>query len=287
MYLNNTGAKLLSPSETKKAGHLQDILNEISDLEQSSRGLLEEDESYEERIQTYRREMQQRYGKVAGNQKKSRGATGVGALSSNSRNTTGKSTITDTNKFHTPHTGGRMGWVSAKDKKKKKSRGNKGGDVFSAMMADSDSDDESDDEEEDDDDNPYVASDVETSPTEKTTTNVEVGNSGKTATNASSKKKKNRNKKKKNKNNDDAFLDAAVAANVKVAKEVADVKNKTSTSNVKVEGAVADGSSNVVTLILSVITEYTIPMILAVLTWLVTILFGNNKSNKSKKKKKA
>ena len=286
MYLNNTGAKLLSPSETKKAGHLQDILNEISDLEQSSRGLLEDDESYEERIQTYRREMQQRYGKAAGNQKKSRGAGGGGASSSNVKNSTGKSTITDTNKFHTPHTGGRMGWVSAKDKKKKKSGQNKGGDIFSAMMADSDSD-ESDDDEEDDDDNPDDTSDVETSSTGITSTkNLKVGNSGKTTTNASSKKKKNRNKKKKNKNNDDAFLDAAVAANVKAAKEAAEVKNKTSTSNAKVEDAIDDGSSNVIALTLSVITEYIIPMILAVLTWFVTTLFGNNKS-KNKKKKKA
>jgi len=172
--------------------------------------------------------------------------------------------------------------MSAKDKKalvmkRKKGRFNKGG-LFGAMMADSDSND-SDEEEDDDEGNRDVAA-----------SNSEISNCGKI--NNASKKKKKRKNKKKNKNNhgyddnDDAFLDAAVATN---AKEAAKVKNKeTLTSTIKVEDAV-DGSSNIITLILSVLSlilsvlsQYIIPMILAVLTWLVTVLFGN----KSKKKNK-
>mmetsp|Transcript_17715 Transcript_17715/g.20066 ORF Transcript_17715/g.20066 Transcript_17715/m.20066 type:complete len:585 (-) Transcript_17715:165-1919(-) len=286
IYLKQCAGKILPPSEAKKLGQLQDILNEISNLEKSSRGLLEDDESYEERIQTYRRDLQQKYSQLGlgyGNDKKGRGRGGDGgggASSLSGKHITGNVTSISA---HTPHIGGRGGgWMSAKDKKalvmkRKKGRFNKGG-LFGAMMADSDSND-SDEEEDDDEGNRDVAA-----------SNSEISNCGKI--NNASKKKKKRKNKKKNKNNhgyddnDDAFLDAAVATN---AKEAAKVKNKeTLTSTIKVEDAV-DGSSNIITLILSVLSlilsvlsQYIIPMILAVLTWLVTVLFGN----KSKKKNK-
>jgi len=288
IYLKQSAGKILPPSETKKLGQLQDILNEISSLEESSRGLLEDDESYEERIQTYRRDLQQKYSQVGlgyGNDKKGRGGGGGGggASSLSGKHNTGNTTSIAA---QTPHIGGRGGsWMSAKDKKelvkkRKKGRLNEGG-LFGAMMAD-----DSDEEEDDDDDNRDVTSNVVTtraSPTGKTASNLEISNSCK-VTNTSKKKKKRKNKNKNiNKHghgyNDDAFLDAAVAAN---AKEAAKVRNKeTSTSIVKVEDTI-DGGSNIITLILSVISKYIIPMILAVLTWLATILFGNN-SNKKKK----
>merc|ERR1711865_553760 len=94
MYLNTSGRKLLSPAETKKRGQLEDILREIVSLEESSRGLLEDDESYEERIKTYRRELQQRYGNISvekGRQKKKR-TVGNGASTSNSINNSWNST---------------------------------------------------------------------------------------------------------------------------------------------------------------------------------------------------
>jgi len=289
IYLKQSAGKILPPSETKKLGQLHDILNEISSLEESSRGLLEDDESYEERIQTYRRDLQQKYsedGLRFGDHKKSRGGGGGGGDASNFSGKHSTDNVTSI-AAQIPHIGGRGGgWMSAKDKKalmmkKKKNRLNKGG-LFGAMMADSDSNDS--DEEEDDDDNRGVSSNIEmsrASPTGNTSSNLEICNSGKIAN--ASKKKNKRKSRKKNKNNhghdynDDAFLDAAVAASAKEAAKVMDKE----TSTVKVDDTI-DGRLNIITLILSVLSQYIIPIILAVLTWLVTIMFGN----KSKKQKK-
>eukprot|EP00536_Pseudo-nitzschia_multiseries_P015063 jgi/Psemu1/298907/fgenesh1_pm.814_\ len=284
MYLNESGGKLLSPAETKKRGQLDDILSEIANLEESSRGLLEDDESYEERILTYRRDLQQKYGNLTsknGNQKKSR-AIGSSASSSSSSSSSNRKTNAwnTTTKFQTPSVGGRGGsavWMSGKDKKKKKGRLNKG-DLFGAMMADSDSDSE----EENSVDQNVTSPDQED--TSRVTTNVTsssgVGNDNgrtNTASKKKNKKKKNKNKSKnKNKNDDDenAIIDAAVAANAEASKEKSKTKDENSMSEAKAE----DGKLDSFFFFLYVaLTEYIIPTILGIMTWLATTLFGSTK----------
>ena len=70
-------------------------------------------------------------------------------------------------------------------------------------------------------------------------------------------------------------LDAALAANNAVSKKENDDKEET-------KGA---GGFNNLSFLLSIITEWIIPIVLAILMWLAEILFG--KSTKKKKKKKA
>mmetsp|Transcript_20800 Transcript_20800/g.48964 ORF Transcript_20800/g.48964 Transcript_20800/m.48964 type:complete len:588 (+) Transcript_20800:96-1859(+) len=286
MYLNASDGKLLSPAETKKRGKLEDILGEIADLEESSRGLLEEDESYEERILAYRRELQQRFGNLSsgnGKQKKSGAIGSSSSLSSSSNRKT--NAWNTTTKYHTPNLGGRGGnggWMSGKNKKKKKGGMNKG-DLFGAMMADSDSD--SEEEESNDTRNVTSLDRVNTSgATSDVTTSSGVANdSG--GTTAASKKKNKKKKKKKNKHGDadDAILDAAVAANTEALKKKTKTKDGTSVSETKVEDGKSDIVSNLFSILFLTLTEFIIPIILAIFTWLATTLFGSNKKKKKKK----
>jgi len=266
MYLKTSGGKLLSPAETKKRGQLEDILCEIVNLEESSRGLLEDDESYEEKIQTYRRELQQRYGNISvekGSQKKKR-AVGNVTSSSNSKNNAWNSTT----KFQTPTVGGKGGggWMSGRVKKSKKTSLSKG-DVFGALMADSDSD-----EEEGDENRADTSSDLHTS-LAPSSPSAAAGVSNSSRTNKRIKKKKNKNKKTSNKSrqgDDGLFLDAAVAANNAASKKEAKAK----------EERKSDVGFNVISFLLLVITEWIIPIILAILMWFAAALFGKSKNKK-------
>lgn len=259
MYLNATGGKLLSPAETKMRGQLEDILGEIVELEESSRGLLEDDESYEERIRSYRRDLQQKYGNLSsgkGSQKKNRSVPGV----TSSSNTT-KNAWNSTTKFHTPNLGGKRGggW----DSSKKKSKGRSKGDVFGAMMADSDSD------EEEGPDN-YVDTSLEP--------NSPPSSAGVTKSGGPNKRKKKKKKQKAKgdtnyQGDDDAVLDAAVAANNALSKKETKAK----------EEQKSDAGFAITSFLLSATTEWLIPFISAVLMWLVAFLFGTKKKNKKKK----
>jgi len=262
MYLNASGGNLLSPAETKKRGQLEDILREIVNLEESSRGLLEDDESYEERIKTYRRQLQQRYGNISvekGRQKKTRTVVN-GASTSNSKNNSWNSTT----KFQTSNLGakGGGGWMSGKLKKSKKKSQNKG-DVFAALMADSDS---GSDEEEgyenlvDTNLGPSNPSDI----TDVTKTR---------RTSKRNKKKKSKNKAKCDRscqNDEDVFLDAAVAANNAASKKEVNA----------IEERKPDIGFDVASFLLSVITEWIIPFTLAILIRFVAFLFGKSKTKK-------
>jgi len=258
MYLNTNSGKLLTPAETKKRGQLEDILCEISDLEKSCRGLLEDDESWEERIRSYRRGLQEKYGNI-GVEKGTRKQkyTIRNDTSSSNRKTNAWNSTTN---FQTPVLGtkGGSGWMSSKGKK---SKSRNKGDLFGAMMADSDSD--SDEEEGTD-------SHTSSAPSSKSTT-TDATNSNE----AKDMKKKSKKKKKKKRggnhqNDDDAFLDEAVAAN-----NVASEKEK-KTDDVE--------SSNAVSFIVSTIMEVIIPFILTIVMWFVTLLFGKNKNTKRKKR---
>uniref|UniRef100_A0A7S0F815 Uncharacterized protein n=1 Tax=Pseudo-nitzschia arenysensis TaxID=697910 RepID=A0A7S0F815_9STRA len=269
VYLKATGGKLLSPAETKKRGQLDDILYEIAELEESSRGLLEDDESYQERIQSYRRDLQQKYGKISSEKGSSKKKAVIGGSSSSSKGK--QSAWSSTTKFHTPNHGAKGGaWSAGKKKKNKVGSLNKG-DLFGAMMADSDSD-----SEEDGDESVEKRADVGSQSAAKSlSTNSQPSTESTTGGGGSSKrkKKKKKTKSKTTQYDDDKVLDAAVAANHAPSKKEED-KNELQQS----------GGNGLVILsfLLSVITEWIIPFVLALLVWLAELLFG-----KSKKKKKA
>jgi hypothetical protein len=264
MYLNASGGKLLSPAETKKRGQLEDMLCDIADLEESSRGLLEDDESYEERIRSYRRELQQRYGSMSGqkgSQKKKRIVVD-GTSSSKSQNNAWNSTT----KFHTPNVGakGGGGWMSGKVKKSK----NRSVDVFGALMADSD-----EEEEEGTENRVDTSPDLDTS-LAPSSPSITAGVTQSGGTNKKNKKKKNKMKGgKRRQGDDDALLDAAVAANNAASKKEAKAK----------EEEKLDLGSGVISFLLSAITEWIFPLILAIFMWFAAFLFGKSKNKKNKK----
>lgn len=276
MYLNNSGGKLLSPAETKKRGQLEDILGEIASLEESSKGLLEDDESYEERIRTYRRDLQQRFGNIHGgnnSRKKPRGAVS-GTLSSKDR----KNTWSSTTKFQTPGVGGkgRGGWMAGQAKKSNKGQRNKG-DLFGAMMADSDSDSGSEGEGQDKDES--AALDSRNAPISAPTNTNAIG-----ANKKKKNKKKNKNKKKGNRNmkDDDEFLDAAVAANTAASEKDSKLEQESSTPTDKNETNAGAIISSVLLFLFSALKDYVIPLISAILIWFANLLFGTNKKKKKK-----
>eukprot|EP00535_Pseudo-nitzschia_heimii_P001523 CAMPEP_0197186134 /NCGR_PEP_ID=MMETSP1423-20130617/13287_1 /TAXON_ID=476441 /ORGANISM="Pseudo-nitzschia heimii, Strain UNC1101" /LENGTH=529 /DNA_ID=CAMNT_0042637355 /DNA_START=10 /DNA_END=1596 /DNA_ORIENTATION=- len=204
MYINASGGKLLSPAETKKRGQLDDILHEIANLEESSRGLLEDDESYSERIRTYRRELQQRYSNInidRGSQSKKR-VLGVNASPSISKN---KNAWNSTSKIQTPYFGAKGGRRTSTKTKNSKSRNSNKGDVFGAMMADYDSDEEENHE-----------SQVDTSHTSSS----QSATTGETIGREIHKRKKKKNKSKtksrggrKYQDEDDILIETAIASN--------------------------------------------------------------------------
>ncbi len=268
MYLKATGGKLLSPAETKKRGQLDDILYEIAELEESSRGLLEDDESYQERIQSYRRDLQQKYGKITAEKGSSKKRAVIGGNSSSSKGK--QSAWSSTTKFHTPKHGLKGGaWSAGKKKKTKVGSLNKG-DLFGAMMADSDSD-----SEEDGDESVEKRADVSQNVEKSLSKNRQPSADGVTSGGGSSKRKmkKKKNKFKTTQHDDDKVLNAAVAANHASTKKEDD-KNELQQSEGK--------SLAIASFILSAITEWIIPFVLALIVWLAELLFG-----KSKKKKKA
>ena len=320
LYLNNTGGKLLSSSDTKKLGQLNDILDDIATLEASSRGLLEDDDTYRERITNYRRELQNKYGNSTGATRgggRSKKATSSGMMMPSSSKASGANGGTAW-KVYTPSVGGKGGaWGGAK-KKKGGTLKNRGGDLFSAMMADDDDDDSDDSSDEEDkvvvtntrreNVNTVSTTTTASAPVSSSSTTTTSGGTSTTGNNNTSNKNKKKNKKKNknskgggNNNNydDDAFLNAAVAANKKAAKKIRKhEENEVENDNDGVDGKIkllsseagtattATTSNNVFLIVFSLITEYLIPIIVAVLTWLVTMVFGKSKKNNNKGKRK-
>lgn len=124
--------RLLTMKETKELAAKDEILEEISRLEEASRGWFEDDESFQVRLEASRKK------KVSASSTSSKGATGgkgkapgAGSQSTNSRS--------NTIAWHTP--GGTAAKQAALGKKTAaaKSKPSSGG-VFAAMMMDSDSD---------------------------------------------------------------------------------------------------------------------------------------------------
>ncbi len=78
---------------------------------------------------------------------------------------------------------------------------------------------------------------------------------------------------KRRQGDDDALLDAAVAANNAASKKEAKAK----------EEEKLDLGSGVISFLLSAITEWIFPLILAIFMWFAAFLFGKSKNKKNKK----
>lgn len=300
---SSSSSTLLSPADTKKLGQVQEILQSIDDLETSSRGWFEDDDVFQRRIQTSRREFQVKYkglGTTAGPggaKNKSSGGKMAGALSKRSGGGSGGSAINANTRIQLPTS---TAWMSAADKKAsalktKKNRMQKG-DVFGAMMmAESSSDEEEGDfDEEDDDDNDDgddgdvagVNDDEKEQPSSDNAMPSQIPPDASNTANGAPKKKKNKKRKKngskkndsKDAHADDRALDAAVRENRAAAMATAATKIKKE----------VDSTNNVLVAVVVFVRDYLLPFLAALLAWLIGAMFGKSKKagstrgNKSK-----
>lgn len=269
--------------ETKKLGQLDDLLAEIDDLEQDSRGWLEEDDIFEARIQAYRRELQQKYkssmgggsgkgsGKIGGSSKSSGGGSSkkgtVNAWSSN---------ISSNTKVQLPTA---TAWMSSKDKKaqalQSKKAKMKKGDVFGAMMMDSDSDDSDSDEVS----TPHIQKATAPNATLSSSipTDTQPSISLPSSNNAPhSNADHGKRKKKKNKgkaSGEDAAMNAAISVNAKSSEQGSASGRDQQHKN----------TNSIMATMLQVLQEYLIPFILVILTWILSLFLGNNNKKKQRK----
>jgi hypothetical protein len=279
-----TKGRLLTVKETQALSRKEELEEEIMHLITISREWFEDDAMFKERVLTSRNEYLRFLPKGSSIKNSSRGVKnatrnnnnssssqrtmasyasmvgGGGGGGSGAKTTSIGATSTarvPVSKFIVPIKGTGAG-------KKKKKKLNKG-DVFGAMTMDSDSEDEeeaedhaADDEEEEEADEPGGNGIVATSSSNNTTATT------------SNKKKKKKKKGKKGQDDDDAHLTSIIAENAKLTqKKKADEKDE-------------EGNANALVQVISFIQEYIWPLLVALLVWLIGLLFGTNKKKKRK-----
>ena len=261
--------RLLSVRETQTLARKEEIMDEISYLEESSQGWFEDDDVFEFRLQAARARYVGR--------SKTKGSGGGGGGGGGARVTANAASLgkirapaAATSRWVTPGSSS-QGWGKAGGAGGKKKKKGKGGAVFAAMMMNSDSDDEDEDESVD-------GNNEEEEEEEKV--DVSASNKDEGATPVASAKKKSRNKKKKKKKKgggsgggqgheisaeEDRALEVAVAQN---AKDEDDSEK--------------DEEQTAVARVFSFVATYIIPLIVAVLTWIFGLIFGKPKKSKKK-----
>ena len=196
MHLNENSSQLLSVQETKLLGQKLELLQQIEELEQSSRGWLEDEDVFDSRVQACRKEYQSKF-KISSKTSGKNGSNNKGTYASIT-----SSIKVRTTKWITPQENKASAMAKKKNKMKK-------GDVFGAMMAAvDDSDDDDDDDEQ------------EQEATTATTANPSQPQPSKSSSSLNKKNKKRRNK---NKNDEDAVFSELDAAQRKKQQE----ENKT------------------------------------------------------------
>jgi hypothetical protein len=262
----------LTLAETKRLGQLEDILAEIGELEEDSQGWLEDDDVFEKRIQAYRRELQQKFGPM-----NNKNSGGTGKKSNQLHGSSSSSSITTSTKIPLPRVGSGA-WMSTKDKKaqalQSKKNKLKKGDVFGAaaavMMMDDEDDGESGSSDGEQENSGIVSSQSKFSyPTPGTTQS------------SSRYKKKSKGKKgggiRANGDGDDdnAILDAVVSANQK-ALSGAQLKEREANKKRNADGGV-----------LSTLLDILLPFLMAILTWLASLVLGSSSKSAKKRKKRS
>ena len=260
---NETRGRLLSVKETQSIGRLEEIREELEQLERASREWFEDDEMFETRVKSARDEYS-RFLPHGGSSGKGKSAGSIGARTATVSATT--KTRVPVNKWVIPTKGA----ASAKKKSKLKK-----GDLFGAMMMDSD--DESDDDSTDGNNqvNEVVRqsgpkSTKLTSDATKDEDKKSANGSTEKSSNDNSSKKKKKSTKKKGKGGKPASSTNAGEKEVLQGNESKDRDE---------EGQV---SATALSQVISFLQAYVIPLILAFLGWIVSLLFGTNKKKKRK-----
>ena len=280
-----TRGRLLSIKETQSISRLEEIREELEHLERTSREWFEDDDMYNSRVQETRDEYSRFLPRGGGGGGKGKSSSAVASSGGRSAKTASISASTKTrvpiNKWVTPA----KGTKSAKKKSKLKK-----GDLFGAMMMDSDDDDddsshddgESSDEEEENEtvevraagtarqgNNKNVANSTKsTSGTSKGQNNTSAtSNSGNSNNNNLSSKKK-KNKKKKGKGG---------KASPEAGEGILQSGKNSSSGNESAQNETALSTA------ISFLQGSVIPLLVALLGWIVSFLFGTNKKKKRKK----
>jgi hypothetical protein len=243
IQIPDTAGRLLSVQESQLIGKRDELLEEIDQLEHASQGWLEEDHIFEMRLHQCRSEFDKKF---------SKNSTGSAKKGSKQN----MSTIGASTKARRPITR----WVTPGETKaqamsKKKTKIKKG-DLFGAMMAASSSDEE---EEEVNEEEKEVNEETEGIPIKQQTTETCVEQKTKTTSDAqlhSTYSKKKRSKKKKGKTN---------SQNTNAAAEA----NSEEDTNRKIQA-----SESVPMAIISVI--------LAILSWVLSLIFGGESESESR-----
>jgi hypothetical protein len=283
-HLQESGGALLSVHDAMLLGQKNDLLLEIERLEGASQGWLEDDELFRKRVDVCRRNFRQKFN-IRG------GGGGGGGSSSNNKNKNASSSSKKKNntskdapsigagtKVRVPITK----WVTPgqkmADKQAKKKNKMKKGDLFGAMMAtyddsDSDAGDDDDDSDDSEDENtsPVEAKPDETKEESSATTSSsqqqhQQQQSSSSSSSSPGKNKKKKNKKKKSKDKaDDAVLNAAVAKNTALAKTKKEAEDETKSSALPI----------------IILRDFVIPIVMALLTWILGMILGTSKKKKN------
>jgi hypothetical protein len=263
--------RFLTLEETRAMSTKEELLMEINDLEEGSRGWFEEDDAFQERLKKSRLRAQQTKGKSI-----------MRATASNKEGGSSASSIV--NKWILPGEKPKGQWGATSGKSKVKG---KGGAVFTAMMLDSSSDEEEEEEEEDDDQPDRKESDDDLLKKKEhiAATNILVS---KTVTESSgtttdkklepqaAKKKKKKKSKSKTEDHETATDETMMVVTTAVATAVSTKDH--------------DVSSSVSSSLLEFWTTLLLPIIMAVITLLlspvISMFNGKGKGDKTTKKKR-
>lgn len=269
-HLDETSNRLLSVQDTKLLGKKMELVQQIHDLENASRGWLEEDKDFDLRVQTSRKLFQAQFG-IKNKNNSSKSTTGASSSSLSAKSSSTTPTISSNTKVKVPVSK----WISpvgenkqqlAKAKKKAKLQK---GDVFGAMMV-TEEDNESEDEDSDDDEKqpppPPLPLDAEKNLASDR--GAQASNNRPTAT-TSSKKKKNKKKPTGDKlTGTEALLE---------------VNAKSSSSKKEEDQQQLTMPWALISIIQTIVVNYLLPFLLAITQFLIARLFGKSKEKKNKK----
>lgn len=264
LQIDTKSGRLLSIKESAAVTRKEEILQEIERLEEASREWFEDEDTFALRVQACRSEFETKAGtkKSGSRQAGSSYATAAGGAATKRGNGSGKAV----NKWVTPAAKGKGAGGSGK----KKGKLNKN-DLFGAMMAES-----SDEEEEETTSRTPAISASTSKPTTSDETNVASATS--TTTAPSTSKKKASKKKKKGKksggkadpdaDDDDEFLAIAARENEAKVHERNQSEEKDPTALSK---------------LIAFVQAYILPLLVALLGWIIGMLFGRDKKPKRKR----
>ena len=248
--------RLRSVKETQIMARKDEIDQEIAILEEDSRGWFEDEDAFQARVAASRAVF------AATHKPKAKKI----ASSPYSTNSSAAKTAVAANKWVLPGDSKNKGvgaiGTGTSNKKKGKS---KGGAVFSAMMIDDDDDDDDDD----DADVPAASYQRTTNRAKAVEATIPEASAATTKSSSAGTKKNKKGKKKANQQSEDDALDQAFsqqqAAKARKEEDEAHAKQVTHPA-------------------IAIVRNYVVPVLAAILTWLVTLVLGKPKKRKEKER---